>query len=196
MLHVSTKEAVELIRAGRKKGLNVTGEASPHHFTLTDKAVLEHGTNAKMNPPLRSEADRLAVVEGLRDGTLTAIATDHAPHDLESKNQPLTSATFGIVGVEFMLPLSLALYHQKKMSLRDVLAKMTYQAADIIKEPAGRFKKGARADLTVIDLDTNWAFKNAALHSKSKNSPFENHKVKGRAVRTVVAGKTVYTFAQ
>lgn len=120
VLHVSTKEAVELIRAGRKKGLNVTGEASPHHFTLNDTAVLKHGTNAKMNPPLRSEADRLAVIEGLQDGTLTAIATDHAPHDLESKNQPLTSATFGIVGVEFMLPLSLALYHQKKLSLSEV----------------------------------------------------------------------------
>lgn len=195
VLHVSTKEAVELIREGRKKGLNVTGEASPHHFTLNDTAVLKHGTNAKMNPPLRSEADRLAVIEGLQDGTLTAIATDHAPHDLESKNQPLTSATFGIVGVEFMLPLSLALYHQKKLSLREVLAKMTYQAADIIKEPAGRLKKGARANLTVIDLDASWTLKNDTLHSKSKNSPFDGTKVKGRATHTIVAGKKVYTFS-
>ena len=194
VLHVSTKEVVELIRAARKKGLNVTGEASPHHFTLTDKAVLEHGTNAKMNPPLRSEADRLALIEGLQDGTITAIATDHAPHDPESKNQPLASATFGIVGVEFMLPLSLALFHQKKLSLRDVLAKMTYQAADIIKEPTGRFKKGARADLTLIDLNTNWTIKNSNLHSKSKNSPFDGTATKGRAIRTVVAGKTVYTY--
>ena len=195
VLHVSTKEAVALIRDARKRGLNVTGEASPHHFTLTDEAVLAHGTNAKMNPPLRAEADRRAVIEGLQDGTLSAIATDHAPHDEESKNQPLAAATFGIVGMESMLPLSLALVQQKKLSLNDMLAKMTYQAADIIGEKTGRLKKGARADLTLIDPDLNWTLKNANLQSKSKNSPFEDYKVKGRAVRTVVAGKTVYTLA-
>lgn len=195
VLHVSTKEAVDLIRAGRKRGLNVTGEASPHHFTITDEAVLEHGTNAKMNPPLRSEADRQAVIKGLQDGTLTAIATDHAPHDPDSKNMPLQSATFGIVGVETMLPLSLELVTKKKLTLMDTLAKMTYQAADIIGEKAGRFKKGAQADLTLIDIDASWTIRCNDFHSKSKNAPFDGRKVKGRAIRTVVAGKTVYTLS-
>lgn len=194
VLHVSTREAVDLIRAARKRGLKVTGEASPHHFTLTDEAVLEHGTNAKMNPPLRSEADRRAVIEGLQDGTLTAIATDHAPHDPDSKNVPLPSATFGIVGVETMLPLALELVAKKKLTMCDALAKMTYQAADIIGEKAGRLKKGARADLTLIDLDHSWTIRTDDFHSKSKNSPFDGRKVKGRAIRTVIAAKTVYTF--
>ena len=111
LLHCSTKEALDAIRRAKAKGLKATTEVSPHHFTLTDEAVLKHGTNAKMNPPLRSEQDRLALIEGLKDGTIDAIATDHAPHDVASKNKPLEEATFGIVGVETMLPLSLVLYH-------------------------------------------------------------------------------------
>jgi dihydroorotase len=147
-----------------------------------------------MNPPLRAERDRLAVIEGLRDGTIDAIATDHAPHDQESKRVPLSSAAFGIVGLETMLSLSLALYHQGIMPLRDVLAAMTYRPADIVRLPAGRLKKGAKADLTLIDLTRDWKINPDAFASKSKNSPFDDYPVKGRAIRTVLAGETVYTL--
>ena len=192
VLHISTKEAVELVRWGKSKGVNVTAEVAPHHFMLTDEAVIDYRTFSKMNPPLRAEADRIALIEGLRDGTIDAIATDHAPHDTESKRVPMDVAAFGIVGLETMLALSLELVHQKKMNLIDVLGAMTYKAADIIREPAGRLKKGAPADLVLIDLDRDWTIENDALSSKSKNSPFDGKKVKGRAVRTIVGGETVF----
>lgn len=192
VLHISTKEAVELVRWGKKKGLNITAEVAPHHFILNDEAVIDYRTFSKMNPPLRAESDRLALIEGLKDGTIDAIATDHAPHDQESKRVPMDTASFGIVGLETMLSLSLALYHQKHLSLRDVLATMTYKAADIIHANAGRLKKGAPADLTLMDIDYEWTIKNDSLHSKSKNSPFDDLKTKGKALRTVVGGETVF----
>lgn len=194
VLHISTHQAIEAVRRAKKQGLRVTAEAAPHHFTLTDEAVLEYRTFSKMNPPLREERDRLAVIEGLKDGTIDAIATDHAPHDQESKRVPLASASYGIVGLETMLPLSLSLYHNKIMPLRDVIAAMTYKPADIIHVPAGRLKKGARADLTLIDLGLEWAMDPKQFLSKSQNSPFDEWKTKGRAVRTVVGGETVYTL--
>ncbi len=192
LLHVSTSEALEAMRRAKEKGLNATVEVSPHHFTLSDEQVLKSGTNAKMNPPLRSEKDRLALIEGLRSGLIDAIATDHAPHDLASKEKPLQEASFGIVGVETMLPLSLALYHQGVLSLKDLLAKMTCNAAKIINFDGGVIKKGARADLVLIDLNHEWKIDTDKFYSKSKNSPFGGFAVKGRAVRTVVAGKTVF----
>ena len=192
LLHVSTKEALEAIGRAKAKGLNATVEVSPHHFMLTDEQVLKSGTNAKMNPPLRSEKDRLALIEGLRSGLIDAIATDHAPHDLTSKEKTIEEASFGIVGVETMLPLSLTLYHNKVLSLRDLLAKMTCNAAKIINFDGGSIKKEARADLVLIDLESEWEIDSQKFYSKSKNSPFDGFKVKGRAVRTVVAGKTVF----
>jgi len=192
LLHVSTREALDAMKRAKNKGLAATVEVCPHHFLLNDEQVLKSGTNAKMNPPLRSETDRLALIEGLRDGTIDAISTDHAPHDLASKEKDLQSASFGIVGVETMLPLSLKLYHDKVLSLKDLLAKMTCNAAKIINFDGGEIKKGARADLTLIDLNHEWEIDSQKFHSKSKNSPFDGYKVKGRAVRTVVAGKTVY----
>jgi dihydroorotase len=195
VLHISTAEAIDAVRRAKKRGLiNITCEAAPHHFTLTDEAVLEYRTFSKMNPPLRAEKDRMAVIEGLVDGTIDCIATDHAPHDQESKRVPLTSAAFGIVGLETMLPLSLGLYHQKILSLREVLGLMTYKAADIIHQPVGRLKKGARADLTLIDLNTEWEIVPDGFVSKSKNSPFDHWKAKGRAVCTVLGGELVYTL--
>lgn len=194
LLHVSTKEALDAIREAKNKGLKATVEICPHHFALNDEAVLKHGTNAKMNPPLRSEKDRLYLIEGLKDGTIDAITTDHAPHDLSLKNKPLQEAAFGIVGVETMLPVSLELYHNKSLSLIDLLAKMTYKPADIINFDGGRITKGARADLVVIDLDHEWQIEPEKFHSKSKNSPFVNYKVKGRAVKTIVGGKLVYSL--
>ena len=195
VLHISTHEAIDAVRRAKKKGLRVTCEAAPHHFTLTDEAVMEYRTFSKMNPPLRAERDRLAVIEGLADGTIDAIATDHAPHDQESKRVPLSSAAYGIVGLETMLPLSLNLYHQKIMSLSDVLAAMTYKPADIIHQKAGRLQKGARADLTLIDLNCEWQMDPDQFQSKSKNSPFDHYATKGRAIRTVVGGETVYRLA-
>ena len=192
LLHCSTKEALEAVKRAKDKGLKVTVEVSPHHFTLTDAQVLKSGTLAKMNPPLRSENDRLALIEGLRTGVIDAIATDHAPHDETSKNKPIEEATFGIVGVETMLPLSLMLYHQKILSLRDLLAKITCNPAEIINFDGGEIKKGARADLVLIDLNHEWEIDSQKFFSKSKNSPFDGFKVKGRAVLTTVAGKIVY----
>jgi len=192
LLHVSTKEALETIKRAKDKGLNATVEVCPHHFLLTDQQVLKSGTNAKMNPPLRSESDRQALIDGLKSGLIDAISTDHAPHDPASKEKSLQDATFGIVGVETMLPLSLRLYHQGVLSLKDLLAKMTCNAAKIINFDGGVIKKGARADLTLIDLNSEWEIDSQKFYSKSKNSPFDGFKVKGRAVRTIVAGKTVY----
>lgn len=192
VLHISTKEAVEQVRWAKKKGLRVTAEVAPHHFILNDEAVIDYRTFSKMNPPLRAESDRLALIEALADGTIDAIATDHAPHDTESKRVPMDVASFGIVGLETMLSLSLDLVHGKQMGLRDVLAAMTYKAADIIHANAGRLRKGAPADLALLDLDAAWTIQNDALNSKSKNSPFDGKKVKGRAIRTVVGGETVF----
>ena len=194
VLHISTREAVELVRWGKAKGINVTAEVAPHHFTLTDEAVMEYRTFSKMNPPLRAEKDRLALIEGLADGTIDAIATDHAPHDAESKRVPMDVASFGIVGLETMLSLSLSLVHQGLVPLRDVLASMTYKAADIIHANAGRLKIGAPADLALIDLTHDWTVTNDTLHSKSKNSPFDGLRTKGRAVRTVVGGECVFVI--
>lgn len=196
VLHISTAEAVEEVRRAKAKGLKVTAEAAPHHFTLTDEAVLEYRTFSKMNPPLRAEKDRIAIIEGLKDGTIDAIATDHAPHDQESKRVPLSQAAFGIVGLETMLPVSLtSLYHTGIMPLRDVMAAMTYKPADIIHVESGRLRKGATADLTLIDLDFAWEIDPKQFLSKSQNSPYSGYKAKGRAVRTIVGGETVYTLA-
>jgi len=194
LLHASTRESVELIRMAKKKGLNVTAEVAPHHFTLTDEAVMEYRTFSKMNPPLRAEADRIALIEGLKDGTIDAIATDHAPHDTESKRVPMDMASFGIVGLETMLSLSLNLVHQNIIPLRDILAAMTYKAADIIHADAGRLKKGGVADLALIDINAPWIITNESLHSKSKNSPFDGMSARGRCLRTVVGGETVYIY--
>ncbi len=192
LLHASTKESVDAVRRGKAKGLNVTCEACPHHFILTDEQVLKSGTNAKMNPPLRSEADRQAIVQGLIDGTIDTITTDHAPHDVDSKNKTLQDAAFGIVGVETMLPLSLKLYHDGLIKLPDLITKMTCNPAKVINFDGGVLTPGSRADLTLIDLDREWQVATEKFHSKSKNSPFDGFKVKGKAVITVVAGKIVY----
>lgn len=194
VMHISTAEAIDAVRRAKAKGLRVTAEAAPHHFALTDEAVLEYRTFSKMNPPLRAEKDRLAVIEGLRDGTIDAIATDHAPHDQESKRVPLSSAAFGIVGLETMLPLSLALYHKGIMPLRDVMAAMTYKPSDIVHIDAGRIRKGGRADLTLIDLNLEWEIDPKSFMSKSLNSPFDDWKVKGRTIRTIVGGDTVFRW--
>jgi dihydroorotase len=194
VLHISTHQAIDAVRRAKAKGFNITCEAAPHHFALTDSAVEKWDTLAKMNPPLRAQKDVDAIIEGLKDGTIDVIATDHAPHEPDSKCVHISDAAFGIVGLETMLPLSLELYHKGHMSLSDVLGKMTYKAADVIGKPVGRIKEGLTADLTLIDIDTDWEIQSSEFSSKSKNSPFDGYKVKGRAVRTVVGGKTVFVF--
>lgn len=189
VLHVSTKESLNAIRLAKKEGLNITCEVSPHHLTLTDEAILEHGTNAKMNPPLRRKKDVLALQEALLDGTIDAIATDHAPHSKEEKDRPLETAPFGIVGVETMLPIALEFYHAGKISLTDLLSKMTWRAAKIINFDGGTLEVGKKADLTLIDIKTEWTIDIEKFASKSKNSPFHGRNVKGKAVMTIVGGE-------
>ncbi len=190
--HISTAGAVEAMRAAKRAGLPVTCEVAPHHFALTEHDVGDYRTFAKMAPPLRSETNRAAMIEGLKDGTIDAIASDHAPHDQESKRVPMERAANGIVGLETILPLSLELYHAGHLTLREVLRRLTVTPADILKLDAGRLRKGAPADLVIFDLDTPWTIDRHAFSSKSKNSPFHDRPVQGRALRTVVDGRTVY----
>lgn len=192
VLHISAKESLEHIRLAKDKGLHVTCEVAPHHFTLTDDAILEHNTYAKMNPTLKTKEDKDKMIEGLKDGSIDVIATDHAPHDPSSKNLPLSCATFGIVGLETLLPLSLDLVHNKSLSLVDLLAKLTCNPAKIIGIDRGKIIKNGIADLTLIDPDLEWVVNIEEFSSKSKNSPFHGRKVKGRAIMTVVNGEIVY----
>ena len=190
--HISTRGALDAVRDAKARGLPVTCEVAPHHFALSDYDVGEYRTFAKMSPPLRNEANRLAMIEGLKDGTIDAIATDHAPHDQESKRVTMAQAANGIVGLETLLPLSLELYHRGEMSLLAVLRRMTSAPADLLRLPAGRLRKGAPADLLLFDLDRPWRIDKDAFHSKSKNSPFDGRPVQGRVLRTVVDGRSVY----
>ena len=191
--HISTADAVDCVRRAKARGLRVTCEAAPHHFSLTDHDVGDYRTFAKMAPPLRSDANRAAIVEGLKDGTIDAIATDHAPHDQESKRLPMAHAANGIVGLETLLPLSLELYHGGHMSLLDVLKPLTVAPADLLKLPVGRLRKGAPADLLLFDADVPWVVETAKFRSMSKNSPFDGRPVQGRALRTIVDGRTLFT---
>jgi dihydroorotase len=190
--HVSTAAAVEAIRAAKQRRLPVTCDTAPPYFALNETAVGEYRTFAKLSPPLRSEWDRRAVVEGLRDGTIDAIASDHAPHDQDSKRLPFTSAESGIIGLETLLPLSLELYHNRHLPLINLLRALTCAPADILRLAAGRLAVGAPADLVLFDLERPWQIAESDFHSKSKNSPFDGRPVQGGALRTIVGGRTVY----
>jgi dihydroorotase len=193
VLHISTAEAVEMVRIAKLEGVKVTCEASPHHLLLTDEEVLTKGTLAKMNPPLRAKKDMEAIQRGLIDGTIDAIATDHAPHDPASKEKPLEEATFGIVGVETMLPLALTFFHEGKISLVDLLSKMTSAPAKILGIDRGELAEGKVADLTLIDLNEKWIIDPSTFESKSKNTPFGGRGVKGKAKLTMLAGEIVFS---
>jgi dihydroorotase len=190
--HISTAEGVEVIRLAKARGLPVTCDTAPPYFGLNETAIGEYRTFARLSPPLRSESDRQAVVRGLADGTIDAIASDHAPHDSESKRLPFSHAEPGIIGLETMLPLALELQHNRHMPLLDVLRRLTLAPATILDLPAGRLAKGAPADLLLFDLDRPWKVDEKNFHSKSKNSPFDGRPVQGMAIRTVVGGRTVF----
>ena len=193
--HVSTAESVEAIRRAKARGLDVTCDTAPHYFALNEIAVGDYRTFAKVSPPLRSEDDRLAVLEGVADGTIDAVASDHAPHDQESKRLPFAIAEPGIVGLETLLPLSLQLVHWGKTGLLELLARLTVKPAEILGLEAGRLAKGAPADLLIFAPQRAWKIEPDHFLSKSKNSPFEGLPVEGRVLRTVVDGRTLFDAA-
>lgn len=189
--HISTKEAVELVRQAKKKSGHIYAEATPHHFTLTEDAVIRHGALAKMNPPLREEADRLAIIEGLRDGTIDMIATDHAPHSTEEKAKPITEAPSGIIGLETALSLGIReLVNKRYLSMMELVEKMSLAPAKLYHLDAGYLKEGGPADLTVFDPEKEWTVGNFA--SKASNSPFVGERLPGVISYTVCDGKIVY----
>lgn len=190
--HVSTAGAVRIIRAAKQRGVQVTCETAPHYFTLTDDAVRGYNTNAKMNPPLREAEDLIAIKEGLVDGTIDCIATDHAPHHIDEKDVEFNEAMNGIIGLETSLPLSLQLVRDGLLTLPQLIEKMTCAPARILNLNRGTLRVGAIADVTVIDLDKTWVVDADALASKSKNSPWLGETMTGAAALTVRAGTVVY----
>ncbi len=190
--HVSTKGSVRIIRNAKARGVQVTCETAPHYFILTDEAVRGYNTNAKMNPPLRTESDRQAIREGLADGTIDAIATDHAPHHKDEKDIEFDLAMNGIIGLETSLPLSLRLVDDGVLTLPELVEKMSCAPARILGlARRGTLVPGSVADITVIDPECVWTVEADKLASKSKNSPFLGWEMKGKAVYTILAGKIV-----
>lgn len=189
--HVSTKESVEVIRAAKKRGVNVTAETAPHYFTLTEDAVGDYDTNAKMNPPLRSAADREAVLEGLADGTLDVIATDHAPHSSLEKEVEFDRAANGIIGLETSLSLSLRLVEKGILSMRSLVEKMATNPARILGLEKN-LSPGSVADITIIDPDCTYVVNADQFQSRSRNTPFDGWEMKGRAFLTMVGGVIVF----
>ena len=190
--HLSTAAAIEAIRRAKRAGLPVTCDTAPPYFALNETAIGDYRTFAKLSPPLRSESDRQAVAAGLADGTIDAIASDHAPWDQDSKRLPFSSATCGIVGLETLLPLSLELYHNGHLSLIAVLALLTAGPAGILGLGVGRLQAGAPADLVVFDPDSGWRIRTDDFRSKSKNAPFDGRPVAGRVERTIVDGREIF----
>ena len=190
--HVSTAGSVRLIRDAQKRGVQVTAEAAPHHFTLTDQAVAGYNTNYKVNPPLRTPDDVKAVKEGLADGTIAAIACDHAPHARTDKEVEFEYAACGISGLETSLGLSLELVHDGTLTLAGLIAKMSLEPARILNIPAGTLAEGQTADITIIDPTLEWTVDVNSFRSLGKNSPFHGRRMKGRAVMTFVQGVVKY----
>ena len=189
VLHVSTAGAVDLVRWGKRRGVNVTAEAMPHHFTLTDAAIEEHGTNAKMHPPLRTQTDVDAVIEGIKDGTLDAIATDHAPHAPFEKAEGMLEAPPGIIGSETCVSLVFdRLIHRDHLTLSEAIAKMTCIPAKILHIDRGTLSTGAVADVTLIDSEKVATVDVTQSASKSRNTPFDGWKLKGWPVMTIRDG--------
>jgi len=193
--HVSTRGAVRIIREAKARGVKVTCETAPHYFTLTDDALRGYATNAKMNPPLREADDVAAIKNGLKDGTIDAIATDHAPHHLDEKDVEFNEAMNGIIGLETSLPLSLKLVEEGVLTINQLIEKMSCNPSKILNLERGTLKPGSVADITLIEPDAEWTVEKDNLSSKSKNSPFLGWKVRGFASATILAGIIVHTKA-
>jgi dihydroorotase len=195
--HVSTRQGVDLIRRARERGIRVTAEATPHHFTLTHEAVLGYRTDAKVNPPLRTQDDVDAIREAVRDGTLDCIATDHAPHHYDEKEQAFEDAPFGLVGLETALGLGITeLVDRGIIGLDDLILRMSTAPARAFNLPGGTLQKGGPADVTVFDPAETWVVDPAEFASKSRNTPFAGRELKGRNRMTIVAGRVVWAAEQ
>lgn len=193
MQHVSARESVKILRQARAEGIRVSGEATPHHIALTDVEIKRFDSNYKMNPPLRSEEDRQAILEGLADDTLTVIATDHAPHTMTAKMVEFDYAPFGIIGLETAFPVCCTeLYHKQVLSLPHLISKFTKGPAEVLGLDIGNLKIGNPADITILDVDAEHVIDPSTFHSKSRNTPFGGYRAKGRVVGTLVNGKFVH----
>lgn len=193
MQHVSSANSVDILRRAIARGVSVSGEASPHHIEFTDAALKDYNTVYKMNPPLRTDADREALIEGLCDGTLACIATDHAPHSPDEKDREFDTAPFGIIGLENSLASSLGtLYHSGRMSLNEVIALMTHKGAELCKLDAGTLGAGAAADICLFDPEEEWTVDPEKFLSKSRNCPWAGQTLKGKVKSTYVAGVQVF----
>lgn len=191
--HVSAAESVRLIRDARQEGVRVTAEATPHHLALTDAAVRLDDTRLKINPPLRTEADRTAIIEGVADGTLQTLATDHAPHTASAKAKGWLAAPFGVVGLETAVGVTYTvLVKAGVLSLSDWVRRWTLGPASVLRLPAPTLSDGARADLAILDLEREWTVRAADFVSRSRNTPFDGWKLQGRAVYTFCAGRLVH----
>ncbi len=191
--HVSTARSVDIIRKMKKKGVGITCETCPQYFTLTEDEVLTQGSMARVNPPLRTKTDVQGILAGLKDGTIDAIATDHAPHSAEEKARPLTRAPSGMVGLETSLALALTrLYHTGKMDLPAIIRRMSTNPADILKLSRGHMSIGAAGDLVIFDPDEEWTVDPEQFASKGRNTPFAGWKVKGKVKYTIVKGQVIY----
>ena len=191
LAHVSTAGSVAIIREAKLAGFDITAETAPHYFTLTDEAVLGFDTNAKVNPPLRSEWDREAIMEGLADGTIDVIACDHAPHSVLEKDVEFAEAAFGLIGLETSVGLSLKLVHEGVLTMSQLIAKMSTNPAAILRVPGGTLAPGSPADLTLIDPNREWTVDAAQFASKSRNCPFQGWNLQGKAVMTIFGGKII-----
>ena len=193
--HVSSAQSVKMIRAAQADGVRISAEATPHHIALTDVEIKKFDTNYKMNPPLRSEEDRMAVIEGLQDGTIAVIATDHAPHTQTAKLVEFDHAPFGIIGLETAVPVALTeLYHKNYLSLSQVISKFTVGPASILGIDAGTLSVGAAADVTIIDPDCDYIVDVNDFYSKSRNTPFNGYAAKGRTMATFVDGVCIFSL--
>ncbi len=191
LAHISAGNSVRLIREAKRRGIRVTAETCPHYFTLTHRALEEYNTHAKMKPPLTTSTDVEEIREGLADGTIDAIATDHAPHASWEKEQEMDLAPFGIIGLETALPLSLSLVEEGVLSLPALIQKFTERPAAILRKSIGRLRVGDPADVTIIDPMAEWTVQEEHFASKSKNSPFIGWKMKGQSLTVIVAGKVI-----
>lgn len=191
--HMSTKGAVEMVRQAKKKGINVTAEVSPHHFTLTEEALKSYDTNTRMNPPLRTREDVEAMIEGLKDGTIDVIATDHAPHSIEEKEMEFQYAPNGIIGLETALGLAISELVQKRhISLERLVEVMAIRPRQILNLPVPEIAEGQRANITIIDTDMVWTVDLKKFKCKSKNSPFDKRLLTGRSVAVINKGRMYY----